>query len=120
MQDDSIDLAELKDRLDGDKELFYEICDVFIADFSEHLQAMRNARSSNDPVKIKEHAHTVKGALANLSMKKAAGIAMQLELAGKEGKIENTETLMSLLSEEVEYLKQIVDEVKNSEIWDQA
>lgn len=117
MANQTVDLDELKDRLDGDKELFLEICDVFFVDFDGHIVAMNEAITSKNSLALREHAHTVKGALANLSVKGAAQIALELEKAGKDSKLENTPQLLSDLKEEAVRFEQFIQEVKSGKHW---
>jgi len=118
MSTEAVDLAELKDRLDGDKELFLEICEVFFADFAGHVDTMRASLAANMAEKLKDNTHTVKGALANLSVKNAATIAHEIEIAVGDKRISDLEPLITKLCAEIESFRAFVEKVKTTDIWD--
>ena len=82
-QTQKIDMTELLQRVDNDLELLHDLFSIFQDDFPRQLQALRRAVSTSDLHQLKVASRTMKGMLANLAVRRAAGLAAQLEqLAG--------------------------------------
>ncbi len=93
-QERSVNLPELLDRLDNDRELLRDLLTIFKEDFPGHLQALRDAVARQDMKQTMVVSHTLKGMLSNLAVTKAAAAAGQLEhLANGGGKAPLSEAL---------------------------
>jgi PAS domain S-box-containing protein len=103
-QGESIDRAELLDRVEGDQELLAEMVQLFVADAPHLLDAMRTALREGDMVLLERTAHSMKGAAGNLSAKVTVGAASQLEQSAKEGDAELAKRNLSDLEDAVERL----------------
>lgn len=86
MSDEIIDLTELLERVQDDKELLNELLDIYQEDFLVKRQALGEAIATNDIAKIKEVAHSMKGASGNISAKPLHAACLKLESLAKEGK----------------------------------
>jgi two-component system sensor histidine kinase/response regulator len=74
-----IDRVSLLERVEGDQELLVEMVRLFQGDLPNLVAAMRGALEGEDMVVLERSAHSLKGALGNLSAKAAAADALQLE-----------------------------------------
>jgi HPt (histidine-containing phosphotransfer) domain-containing protein len=81
----SVNLPELLDRVDNDRELLRDLLSIFTEEFPRHLCALQEAVAGQDAKRVAVVSHTLKGMLLNLAVTKAAGSAGQLELQAQGG-----------------------------------
>ncbi len=86
MSEDIIDLKDVLERVQDDKELLDELLDIYQEDFVQKRQALGEAITAKDIAKIKEVAHSMKGSSGNISAKPLHAACLQLEMLAKEGK----------------------------------
>jgi CheY-like chemotaxis protein len=96
-----IDSNDLLDRLDGDRALLAELVDVFRVDYPSSLMAVQNAIESKNGDDLRRSAHSLKGALGNLSATKASVLAAELEQKGKLAQIADAQPLLDQLKIEI-------------------
>jgi len=77
--DDQFDRASLLERVEGDQELLTEMIHLFQEDAPNLVTAMRDALERGDMTVLERSAHSLKGAVGNLSAKATAAAAQQLE-----------------------------------------
>ena len=80
-----VDLAELHELTDGDADFQRELIDVFIASGDSTLAALRDALGAGDLAAVRRHAHSLKGASANLRARALAARALAVEDAATAG-----------------------------------
>lgn len=114
------DLSDAKARVDGDKDLFYELIEVFFAEFEKNNKELDMAISNAEYKKINELAHSMKGALANLSACQAADIAKKLEVIGKNQQIDQAREVFDSLITAVCAFKNEVNKVKSNQDWENS
>lgn len=78
-----IDWPGLVERL-GDEESIKEIVLIFLTDVKERIEMLTGAIMVSDAEEIKSYAHALKGAAANVGVKRLSDIAYCLECAGRE------------------------------------
>jgi CheY-like chemotaxis protein len=76
---EQIDRASLLERVEGDQDLLTEMIHLFQEDAPHLLATMRDALQRSDFVLLERSAHSLKGAVSNLSAKTTAAAALQLE-----------------------------------------
>ena len=86
MSEEIIDLKDVMERVQGDKELLAELFDIYEEDFVVKRQALGDAIAAHDIAKIKEVAHSMKGSFGNISAKPLHAACLKLEMLAKEGK----------------------------------
>jgi CheY-like chemotaxis protein len=96
-----IDWQALLESIDGDREFARDLADAFIGTVDRELAAIAGALRSGDDAKLRESAHTLKGASANLHAAAATNAAALLESAAGSGKREQFPTLAERLDMEV-------------------
>jgi two-component system sensor histidine kinase/response regulator len=79
---EQIDRVSLLERVEGDQELLTEMIHIFQEDVPNLLTAMRDALQRGDMAVLERSAHSLKGAVSNLSAK-ATAAALQLEKDAK-------------------------------------
>lgn len=86
--------AEALDRVEGDWEFYLELVTCFLADYPNTLTKLKDAATAKNAAELGMVAHTIKGALGNLSAINAREIALKLEKLGKSGNTSGAETLI--------------------------
>ena len=86
MSEEIIDLKDVLERVQGDKELLAELFDIYQEDFVVKRQILGDAIDAHDIAKIKEVAHSMKGSSGNISAKPLHAACLKLEMLAKEGK----------------------------------
>ena len=86
MSEEIIDLKDVMERVQDDKELLDELFDIYQEDFVVKRKALGEAIVAHDIVKIKEVAHSMKGSSGNISAKSLHTACLKLEMLAKEGK----------------------------------
>ena len=103
-----IDWADLANRCNNDEELVKEIVEVFFADNSARLETLAEAINTAKAGEIHLLSHTLKGAAATIGAKPLSEAAYRLELAGKQGDMENADAFFADIKAEFEKLKSFV------------
>jgi two-component system sensor histidine kinase/response regulator len=80
---------------DGDAEFLAELAGMFLEDYPERLQEMRNALALRDGTRIERAAHCFKGAAAILCGPSLTTLAAELEVAGEKGAFADAERLIA-------------------------
>jgi len=86
MSEEIIDLKDVLERVQGDKELLAELFDIYQEDFVIKRQDLGDAIAAHDIAKVEEVAHSMKGASGNISAKPLYAACLKLESLAKEGK----------------------------------
>jgi HPt (histidine-containing phosphotransfer) domain-containing protein len=86
MSDEIIDLKDVLERVQDDKELLNELFDIYQEDFEIKRKALGEAIAASDITKIKEIAHSMKGSSGNISAKPLHAACLKLEVLAKENK----------------------------------
>ena len=85
MSEEIIDLKDVLERVQGDKELLAELFDIYEEDFVIKRKALGEAIAANDIGKVKEVAHSMKGSSGNISAKPLHAACLKLETLAKSG-----------------------------------
>lgn len=101
---DAVDLADVLERLDGDRALFDELTHVFEEDCPRTLEGMRGAIALHDAKSLERLAHTLKGSSANLSAFAVSQAAGEIERLAQSDSVDSTGDQFRVLQEEIERL----------------
>jgi HPt (histidine-containing phosphotransfer) domain-containing protein len=107
-----IDLKDFMERVQDDKELLVELLDIFQEDFVGKRQTIGDAVKSNDVTKIKEVAHSLKGASGNISAKEMHANFLKIEQAAKANDLAQISTLLQAIDVQFEQIKQFAVKTK--------
>jgi CheY-like chemotaxis protein/HPt (histidine-containing phosphotransfer) domain-containing protein len=83
-----VNLAELLDRVDHDRELLRDLLLIFKEEFPRYFQALQEAVSLADTPKVASVSHALKGMLSNLAATRAAACAAELEQLARAKKVD--------------------------------
>jgi HPt (histidine-containing phosphotransfer) domain-containing protein len=65
------------------------------------MEAIRQAASSGDAAKLRLNAHTLKGSLRYFGARRAFERACELEVMGREGRLDRAGTVLAALEEAI-------------------
>jgi HPt (histidine-containing phosphotransfer) domain-containing protein len=99
-----LNMSDLLTRVDDDRELLRELFTIFESLYPVHLERLREAVHLKDPRKLEMESHTLKGMLVNLSAKRAASVASELEQFGRAQTLETVPETLSAFESEVKVL----------------
>ena len=105
MAEDIIDLADVLERVQDDKELLLELLDIFQEDFIIKRKNLEEALAKSDMTKIKEIAHSMKGASGNISAKRMHATCLELEQLAKTGSTAGMDVLVKAIDGQFEEIK---------------
>lgn len=107
-----IDLKDFMERVQDDKELLLELLDIFQEDFVGKMQAMQEAVKSNDIAKIKEVAHSLKGASGNISAQEMHANFLKIEGAVKNNDLAQAAVILKDIDVQFDQIKQFAVKIK--------
>lgn len=107
-QEPVLDESVLLDLLGGDKDAFTKITRDFIDDAPRLVEAFRQAVQSADAPLARRHAHTLKGAAANIGAKAVGKIARQAEDRATKGQLDDGLELAGRLDEALAALGRVL------------
>ena len=112
--EDFVNLPELLDRVENDRELLEELIVLFHEDLPESRAALQTAIDGGDLREIERAAHRLKGMLANLSAKHIAALAAEIESAASAGYAPKTQALHSAFNPRIAALSAALDSFMTS------
>jgi CheY-like chemotaxis protein len=101
---DVIDLTAALERLDGDRDLFEELAQVFKTECPKIMAEIRRAVSDHDATTLQHQAHTLKGSSANLGASAVSQTAFEIEKVARSADMERASELLKFLEREVDRL----------------
>jgi HPt (histidine-containing phosphotransfer) domain-containing protein len=96
------------ERLGGDDQLLDEVLNVFMEELPEMISDLRTAVSGQSADAIMRAAHSIKGALLNISAESSAELAFKLEELGRAERVDGTRELQAELEVELDRLGQAI------------
>lgn len=88
MPEPCVDLAEVLERVQHDRELLLELFQIFLNDCPKKIEALKGAIKNNDWQQIQQIAHSLKGASGNIAAKRLNATFITVEQMAKENKLE--------------------------------
>jgi CheY-like chemotaxis protein len=101
---EQIDRVSLLERVEGDQELLAEMIHLFQEDAPKLLAKMRDALQRGDMALLERSAHSLKGAMGNLSARAAADAASHLEKDAKNKDAKSARESLAEVERAVNYL----------------
>ena len=99
-----IDMKRAMDAVGGDKELLNELLNMFYEDSKAKVKEIEEAIKNKDYERLRELAHSVKGASANIGLTDIYEICLELENMAKKKDLSGSDKLYSKLKENIEAL----------------
>lgn len=113
MSDNTIlDYDEFMNRVQNDKELFFELLDIFVQDFQKKRIELEEAVKKDDAQSIEHIAHFLKGSCGNISAKPLRNIFTELEEKGRANDLEDMKRYLSDIDQKFEELAICIGEIR--------
>ena len=112
MNEKTLDEKDFMERVQGDKELFFELLDIFVNDFLPKRQALREAVTNKDPTTVEHVSHFLKGSCSNISAGPLRDIFHELELKGRNNYLDGLEEYLSVIDQRFEELTICIGELR--------
>jgi len=112
MSEQVLDLDEFMERVQDDKELLFELLDIFVQDFQVKREQIKEAVEKSDFEVIRSVAHSLKGASGNISAKLMRETFFDLEELGKNNDLTGTDELLSTMNQQFEALNERINQLK--------
>jgi PAS domain S-box-containing protein len=106
------DGESLLQRLMGDRDLAETILSVFLGDAPLVLKRLCDALNESDAAGARLHAHTLKGSAATVSAEALRAVALQMETAATEGRLDRCCGLFPRAADELDRFKEAVERHK--------
>jgi HPt (histidine-containing phosphotransfer) domain-containing protein len=101
-------MAEFVMRNMGDLELSCEVAAIFVDNAPEYIRSIRNALDTQDAEILRESAHKLKGAAANLSLSILSETALMIESAAEAADLEKASGLLPVMEQRFEQAIQAI------------
>lgn len=101
---ESVNIAEMKRRVDGDEEIIRELFQIFLAEIPRMAGQIRTAVAEGDADRLMSAAHSLKGSAANLAADRVARLAADLEAMGRSGDLSRVAIVHPEIEAEIEQL----------------
>jgi len=95
------DPEEALSIVDGDKDLFQELVDIFRQNYPGELSSIREAIGLRDPEALRQAAHHFKGTLSTLAAGPARQSALRLEQIGRDADLGQANTIYTEMEQQV-------------------
>jgi len=112
VSEQALDASDFMERVQGDKELFFELLDIFKKDFPGKRQALQEAIANKDNLSIEHVSHFLKGSCGNISAVPLRVIFAELEKKGKENDLQGLEEYLEKIDREYVDLLKCVEELR--------
>jgi signal transduction histidine kinase/HPt (histidine-containing phosphotransfer) domain-containing protein len=116
-QDPKRDRAEAFDPkqtlkgVNGDRDLLREVVRIFLEESPGMMAEIETAIGEKDAARLDRAAHVLKGSVGNFGTCSAFDLALRLEMMGKDRKIDGAEEIFIALSEEMDRLKNKLEDI---------
>jgi len=113
MPDDCVDLREVLERVQHDRELLLELFEIFLDDCPKKIALLKTAVQKANVQQIKDIAHSLKGASGNIAAKKINATFIIIEQLAKENKMEDVKNLIPQLDVQLTELRNYSKKLEN-------
>ncbi len=111
--DQLIDLQYAMDFVKGDKELLRSVVDAYLEETPQRMADLREAVKNQDAHEFERASHTIKGALKIFGATALAEEAFQLEMLGKEKRLDSVSELLDHFEEQLEQVASVLRTVSD-------
>ena len=114
MSEKILDVEEFMSRVQNDKELFFELLDIFVQDFGGKRKELEDALAQGNSETVKSVAHFLKGSCSNISTKPMREVFSKMEEEAGAGNISNLKEQLVQIDQQYEELVKFIGELRTS------
>ncbi|GEM_PF-2877625 len=115
-----VDFAQAAEMVDGDKDFYLELTEIFFGEYDNLRQSIEVAIQQKNAKELNQSAHTAKGALGNLCAISARDLASKLELMGVKANFDDAESIFASFCAAVDEYRKLVAEIRISDLWERS
>jgi len=104
MTEQTLDVNDFMERVQGDKDLLFELLEIFINDYYPKRQSLKEAIDKNDHTTVEHVSHFLKGSCGNISAKPLRAIFHELEVKGKANDLQGVKKYLDEIDQKFEEL----------------
>jgi len=112
MSDEIIDVNDVLERVQDDRELFLELLDIFNEDFAQKRKSLSDFIEKSDFQEIKDIIHSIKGASGNISAKAMHASCSEIEKLAEKQDINKLSEVIEKLDDQFAELQARIKEIK--------
>ncbi len=109
-----LDMEEVMERVQDDRELFMELLEIFQEDYAEKRKQLDGLITQNHLKQIRDVAHSIKGASGNISAKSIEASCETIERAAEEGNMVLVQETIPLLDRQFSELQARIVQLKEA------
>lgn len=114
MSNEIVDLRDVLERVQDDRELLMELFDIFVDDYTKKRKILTTLVAENNIGKIKEITHSIKGAAGNISAKAIYSTCIKLEEFAERQEVDTVAQQLPILDEQFEELREYIVQYKKN------
>ncbi len=112
MNEDILDLNDVMNRIQDDKELLMELLDIFQEDYLEKEKLIHAAIGNRNAGALKDIAHALKGASGNISARSLQASFSQMEKSAEANDLDDIRRLMPQVEKQFKELQAVIAQMK--------
>jgi len=112
MTNEIIDINDVLERVQDDRELFLELLDIFEEDFTQKRKLLSDFIEKSNFQEIKDVIHSIKGASGNISAKAMHASCTEIEKLAEAQDISKLSELIETLDDQFAQLQARIIEIK--------
>ena len=112
MDKNVLDLKDVLERVQDDRELLMELLDIFVEDYAEKRELLNKLIEENNAEEVRNIAHSIKGAAGNISAKAIHVTCAKMELLAEGNDLEPVKGLLGQLDKQFVDLQGCIKELK--------
>ncbi len=112
MKKEIIDMDDVMERVQDDRELLMELLDIFQNDYSVKRKLFSQYMTEKNFEQMRDIAHSLKGAAGNISATQMFATCMEIEKKAENNILEGVAELLTLLDQQFQDLQGCIEELK--------
>ena len=112
MGNESIDLQEVLERVQEDRELLLELFQIFEEDFNARRAKLQELIKSGDAGAVRDLTHSMKGAAGNISAKAIHETCSRMEQLSGSGDLKGVQALIAGLDEQFQQALEFINKFR--------
>lgn len=112
MDNNTLDLKDVLERVQDDWELLMELLDIFSEDYTEKREVLNELIKENNFEEVRNIAHSIKGAAGNISAKTMHATSERIERLAEEENLTTVKELLAELDKQFVQLQGCIKELK--------
>lgn len=113
MDKNILDLKDVMERVQDDRELLMELLDIFVEDYAEKRELLDQLIKDNNAEEVRNIAHSIKGAAGNISAKAIHATCEKMERLAELNDLAPVQDLLGPLDKQFIDLQGCIQELKS-------